>query len=309
MKRYKMKVILFSIAGFLVLYLLLGIFEYISQGDTNNYSIIFWSNNAHFRIITLASILLINIGNELVKGTNFTKPPIIAGVNINDSKYVYFDVYKKAKKKIVLCAQNHHMIAVYNYERFEETIRELHEKNVEVVIFMNDPNFLETATMWETVNEPDNYRYNNYVYNNIDRVSNNNYFHQLVHAAENLSRLQEKYDNVKVYVMPHVPISITFIDPDIKTKAKAIMVTNFYTKSSRVRPYYVIKRRVASDLFESYWRSIERLIETNNAAPAGARLLEKVKVTETKSSYKVRFNKIEVVFNKEGEVIREIKCA
>lgn len=54
--------------------------------------------------------------------------------------------------------------------------------------------------------------------------------------------------------MPHVPTSITFVDPDEKY-GFLVIVPNFYQAKNTSRPYFVVKKKYNKDIFKQYYES------------------------------------------------------
>ncbi len=221
-----------------------------------------------FRIGALYAFISISITIilERFNGHNFFKTPINSGINIGKSKYDYWHLAKKANKQIILCGQNHYYLSIKKINEFTESIKELQSKEVEVIMLMDDVRFIETSIAWLTVNAP-NFNYlKNYKAFDKEKLKQNEYFNQLIKATSNLYELQSKCPNFKVLTKPHVPISMTFVDPE-EHDGFIVIPQNFFNYKHINRPYFLVHKKWSKEVFDSYWDIFSQDVNLEETLP------------------------------------------
>ncbi len=210
--------------------------------------------------------ILVAIVFENFNGHKLFKTPINLGINIGESRYDYWHLSEKAKKKIILCGQNHYYLSIKEIARFSRTIEELNDRGVEITVLMDDIRFVETSISWLTVNIPDINYTENYKAFDVEQLKQNIYFKQLIQATINFNELQNKYSNFKVFTKPHVPISMTFVDPE-GSNAFIVIPQNFFNANHVIRPFFLVHKKWSESVFDSYWHTYKHKIRLEDTLP------------------------------------------
>ncbi len=203
-------------------------------------------------------------------------PRIISGHTLMNSGYEFFNtdkrvksLYRKARKEIIICAQNHHYLANDHFDKFQEIVDYLDKRNIKIKIIMNDVEFLESAVTWEAVCLPTSFKKSTYKPFNTDHLLQNNFYHQLINATKNFYDLSIKKSNkIDLSVVPHVPVSMTFIDPK-ERNGFLVIVPNFFKAKNTDRPYFVVTKKYNRLVFEQYYKSyVEITSDVKNSLSA-----------------------------------------
>ena len=168
---------------------------------------------------------------------------VIADAHMMDSKYNFFELSKIAKNQIFIAAQNHYTL-VHRGKEFTKAALEFLSKGDDqrLDIIMCDPAFEDAVSTWNYVNEHRDDRYKNDLINSIK------FFENFVEHA----RANGHSEKVFLKKIPFVPLSATFVDPELNS-GLAVVVPNLFQILSHARPYFVISKSSNTDIFYHYW--------------------------------------------------------
>jgi len=166
--------------------------------------------------------------------------PVIAAAGIGGTPYDFFSVIKQARSHVLIAAQNHFYL-VNNGEKFKESLLNFlsGDKSRKFDILLCDSNASHAVKTWSYIT---NQRYK------FDLEVATRFFIDLPKWADRCGIGSQ----LRINYVEFVPISITFIDPDLPTGFMVVM-PNAYQSVSNARPIFVLSKKHNHQNIEYYF--------------------------------------------------------
>lgn len=172
---------------------------------------------------------------------------ILAGIaSVNNTIYDCFNLIAQAQNHVLLAGQNHGFLSQSsgNQKLFKESLTTFFDRspNARFEVMICDETCSEAIRTWEFVLESQEYER---------------------HLNESLlffSKLKREFDQSSIYKKQaltikkfnFVPLSILFIDPEMKTGI-AVVTPNGFQKNNISKPSFIISKKDNRVIFNSYW--------------------------------------------------------
>lgn len=180
------------------------------------------------------------IGHE-----SFTR--VLAASRVAETPYALLNLFKKARSHVFMAGQNHYRwVETTDRQRlFKEAVetflRNDVSRRVDIMLCDNARKYQHAVRTWKYVCAS---RYARDLQLSIE------FFGRLYEWANDEVSLRGRLTIKKV---EFVPTSITFVDPEVESRALLVLTPNAYEEKSRSRPCYIISRKKNSEIFMSYW--------------------------------------------------------
>ncbi len=171
---------------------------------------------------------------------------VVAARTIADSAFGFLNLVETAREHIFLAAQNHGYWAETPKRQLEfrsaveKFLRHDRARHIDIMLCDNSHAARYAIRAWETVVGT---RYAM----DLDRATS--FFREIANWAGGDDDLAGR---ITIKTVTLVPVSVTFIDPDL-SDGVLVLVPNTFESRSRNRPCYVLSRNKNPEVFQSYW--------------------------------------------------------
>lgn len=187
--------------------------------------------------------------------------PMLMSTTIVRSPFAFRQLLSSAKKELFVAAQNHSHISVRQQVANKEALfRFLARRGTKVQIMACDPakTPLNKASIkaWSFVTA-EGYK------SELQKAAKT--FEAWAREAESLG-----FDLV-IRLVPHVPVSVTFVDPSNLESGCLVFAPNFYQAAPGTRPCYFLRAKEHRAVFDTYWTNYEQVFNGPKARQLGLR--------------------------------------
>jgi nucleoside 2-deoxyribosyltransferase len=177
---------------------------------------------------------------------------VLAANRVGETQYGFFDILRKARKKIFLAAQNHYFFVEQPERRelFEaELLKFLRgDRERRVDIMLSDDRVDYAVKAWQY-------------------VTAERYLRDLNISLEFFRGLLGRFSSdptvagrLVIKRLPFVPLSINFVDADAELpNAFLVLTPNAYQAKNKERPCFVVSHSRNPEIFNHYWSAFSHL--------------------------------------------------